>query len=233
MKLLLTSGGLRNASMKAALADLLGKPFNVARAVFIPTAANPEGGHKDWLVKDIQAFFDLGWRHYDIVDLAAIASLPKTAWWSRFEQADVLIFGGGTTFYLSYWLQQTGLMDALPAMMERKVYVGISAGSMVACDNLRISSEALEKFGQIKDAEYDELGPEGQSSAKTLKLVDFVVRPHFNSPEFPKIRANFLEEVAKTLHVPMYAIDDQTAIKVDGAKTEVVSEGDWKLYNKV
>jgi hypothetical protein len=32
------------------------------------------------------------------------------------------------------------------------------------------------------------------------------------------------------MHVPAYAIDDQTAIKVTDGTVEVVSEGHWKLF---
>lgn len=230
MKLLLTSGGLRTEGMKSALADLLGKPFNQSRAIFIPTAANPEGGHKDWLVHDISTSFSLGWENYDIVDIAAVASMEKDRWWPRFEQADVLIFGGGTTFYLSYWFEKSGLMAALPGMLKNKVYVGISAGSMLAGSTLRVASESPEKFGELKDDEYDELGPKGESSSKTLGLADFVVRPHLNSPEFPKIKEEFLQQVAQTLDVPMYAIDDASAIKVVDGSIQVVSEGVWKVF---
>lgn len=46
MKLLLTDSGVRNASMLAALAGLLGKPIAEASALCIPTAGygGPYGG---------------------------------------------------------------------------------------------------------------------------------------------------------------------------------------------
>ena len=45
MKALLTSSGIRNASIHAALVDLLGKPVAECDALFIPTAIYPfEGG---------------------------------------------------------------------------------------------------------------------------------------------------------------------------------------------
>ena len=30
--------------------------------------------------------------------------------------------------------------------------------------------------------------------------------------------------------MPLYAIDDDSAVLVDGDKIEVISEGEWKLY---
>ena len=38
-RMLLTSNGIRNESLRSALADLVGKRFAAARLVFIPTAA--------------------------------------------------------------------------------------------------------------------------------------------------------------------------------------------------
>jgi dipeptidase E len=39
-----------------------------------------------------------------------------------------------------------------------------------------------------------------------------------------------MEGWAAKLDVPTYAIDDQTAVKVVDGKVEVVSEGEWKLF---
>lgn len=229
MKLLLTSNGITNKSLKTALLGLLGKPFEQSSLVFIPTAANAEPEDKQWLIDDFANIKKLSFKEIYIVDLAAEASLPKELWWKQIEDADVILVGGGNNFYLSYWMDKSGLFDALPKLLESKVYVGISAGSMAVTAHLRVTGEALAKFGQLKDDEYGELGPEGQSLNKTIKLVDFVVRPHFNSPFFPKINENFLNEVAQTIKEPIYALDDQSAVKIDDAEVEVVSEGEWKL----
>jgi dipeptidase E len=45
MRLLLTSAGIKNTSIRNALVDLLGKPIAESRALIIPTAtyANPGG----------------------------------------------------------------------------------------------------------------------------------------------------------------------------------------------
>jgi len=50
MKLLLTSAGVKNASIHDALVDLLGKPITEANALCIPTAtyANPGGAGSAW-----------------------------------------------------------------------------------------------------------------------------------------------------------------------------------------
>ena len=92
---------------------------------------------------------------------------------------------------------------------------------MVACRSILLSqSEKLyyDDLGQYKDEE-------------GLAFVSFQVRPHFNSPLFPNARASFLKEIAKEIVEPIYAIDDQTAIKIVNSKVEVVSEGEWEVFN--
>jgi dipeptidase E len=39
------------------------------------------------------------------------------------------------------------------------------------------------------------------------------------------------ERWAASMTVPVYAIDDETAIKVVDGEVEVVSEGHWKLFD--
>ena len=64
-----------------------------------------------------------------------------------------------------------------------------------------------------------------------LGYVNFHIRPHFNSPDFPKLRTKNLAKIAKNMPEPIYAIDDQSAIKFDNGQISVVSEGKWKKFN--
>ena len=105
--------------------------------------------------------------------------------------------------------------------LTNKVYIGISAGSIVATHSLIVSSKSRlysEEIGEHKDE-------------RGLGFVDFHVCPHFNSPHFPKCNKENLEKTAKELKEPMYAIDDQTAIKVIDTKVEVISEGEYLRFN--
>lgn len=228
MKLLLTSGGLTNKTLVASLADLVSKPFSEARVVFVPTAAHPERGDKMWLVNDLTRLGELGWQKLDIIDLAAVNGLARGAWWSAFEEADVIVVGGGNTYFLSYWFQKSGLMDALPGLLKSRVYVGISAGTMVVSAGLRTSGNTAD---DLVDPEYDETGPKNEASQKTAKIVNFMIRPHYTSSEFPKINDAHLQQVAGELAVPMYAIDDQSAVRVVDGDVTVVGEGAWRKFH--
>lgn len=231
MKLLLTSAGITNDSIRAALVELLGKPFAEASAVCVPTAiyALPGGPNDSW---EILRALDLGWREYGVLELTALPTLPEELWLPTVEAADVIIVGGGNTGYLSYWLHQSGLAARLPALLKTTLYVGVSAGSMMLTHNLNVHRPTLETTGVYYDDEYDEAAPAGAGSDQTLKLLDFVIRPHLNADYFPQITLERMAQSAAKQAVPLYAFDDQTALKVVDGQVEVVSEGAWKLFDK-
>lgn len=215
MNLLLTSAGLTNPTLVEALRAMLGRATKELNLVVIPTAHNAERGDKTWFLhKTLWLPYQVGWKSFSVIDLAAVNSLDKTLWWPALEAADVVLVGGGSVFYLSYWMQRAGLYDVLPQWLETKAYVGISAGSQIVGSELYASVELMEKQGVFTDEDYDAVGPAGQSSGRTLRLVDFTFRPHLNSKNFPKIRLPYLEKVAKTLKTGMYAVDDNCAVQV-------------------
>ena len=59
----------------------------------------------------------------------------------------------------------------------------------------------------------------------------FAFRPHLNADYFPMATMEMMERAAAKLDYPLYAIDDETAIKVVDGEVEVVSEGEWRLFD--
>ena len=218
MKLLLTSAGISNKSIEKALLELTQKPFSELNLAFIPTASNVEAGHKDWLIKDLDKCLELGFKEVDIVDISA---LLKDIWLPRLEKADVFFFEGGNTFHLMNWIDKSGLKKVLPELLKTRVYVGVSAGSMVACKSLDLSSSERLYLEEVGKYEKDE----------GLGFVDVLIRPHLNSPHFPKVNLDNLEKMSKEFPETFYAMDDNTVIKIDDDKMEVISEGVWKKFN--
>lgn len=227
MKLLLTSGGVTNDSIAKALEELVGKQPKDIKVAFIPTAANPDRSEKDWLIRDLYRLVERGY-YVDIVELAALTPENLKA---ALEPADVIFLGGGNTFYLSYWIHKSGLNEMLPELLENRVYAGISAGSMVAGASLALSSQALNNPEAFKNENYKEIGPVGESSGKTLKFADLIFRPHLNSRFFTTVNIGLLEEKTKNLNAKVYALDDNSALKITDGNIDVVSEGEWKLFN--
>lgn len=220
MKLLLTSNGLSNASIARAMFELVGKPAAETKVAFVPTAMNVSAGDKDWFIDDLVNIRNQGVASLDIVDISA---LPKSIWLPRLQDADVLFFSGGNTSHLMRWIRESGLDAELPALLETRVWAGISAGSMVTNPTLALSSEDKKIY-------YEENFGYGDETA--LGYVDLYVRPHFNSPDFPRASKEHLASIATGIPAPIYALDDQSALRIDGEGIDVVSEGETLTLNK-
>ena len=221
MKLLLTSAGISNNSIKDALVDLLGKPIAASKALFVPTAIYgiPGGGEIGYRVicgKLGDPFCDMGWKSLGLLELTALPSIQKELWLTLLEQTDALLVGGGDCQYLTYWMKQSGLADLLPSLLNKMVYVGLSAGSMI------MTSYGTTYHNHLLPAETD----------KSLGLLDFAIHPHLDYEAFPDNSMANLEKLSETLPMPSYAIDDQTAIKVVDGTIEIVSEGSWRLFHE-
>ncbi|OGL29526.1 hypothetical protein A3D14_02090 [Candidatus Saccharibacteria bacterium RIFCSPHIGHO2_02_FULL_47_12] len=227
MKLLLTSGGLTNPSICKALEHLVDKPAKDTKVGFIPTAANSERGDKEWLINDLYRIKQQGY-FVDIIELTALS--PETVI-KALEDKDVIFVGGGNTFFLSYWLQKSKLFGLLPELLKTKVYAGISAGSMIMGESLVLSSQAQNNIKAFEDEDYDLAVSTGEASNKTLCLAPLIFRPHLNSRWTPNARNEIIAKKAAKLTGKVYALDDDSALKIVDGNIEVISEGVWKEYN--
>jgi len=220
MKLLLTSGGVTNTSIQEALVDLLGKPIEESNALCIPTA---QWGAPRCGPTSVRGFVcgtppwggmtALEWKSLGVLELTALSSIGEARWAPWVRDADVLLVDGGEATYLCHWMRESGLADLLPSLSEM-VWVGVSAGSMVLTP--RIGSDFVNWPSAPDDC--------------TLGVVDFSIFPHLDA--FPTNTLAAAERWAAEVGVPGYAIDEQTAIKLIDGTVEIVSEGNWKLFNR-
>ena len=224
MKLLLTSAGIKNASIHDALLDLLGKPIADSHALCIPTAGyghphgSPGGAWRFIAGKEPRTpMCELGWKSLGLLELTALPSIDRERWTSWVRQADVLLVNGGDALYLCHWMRQSGLVELLQSLPEI-LWVGLSAGSMVMTP--RVGDDFVETKPSIT----------GDDVA--LGVVDFSIFPHLDHPDFSENSMAAAERWAASLGGPAYAIDDQTAIKVVGGAVDVVSEGNWKFFGR-
>ena len=222
MRLLLTSAGVKNASIHRALVDLLAKPIAESSALCIPTAqyghpmVGPGVGPWRFISGTSELpMVDLGWKSVGVLELTALPSIDEQRWVPLVQETDVLLVAGGDALYLRYWMRQSGLVDLLPSLNET-VWVGLSAGSMVMTP--RIGREFVQWTP-----------PTGDDS--TLGFVDFSICPHLAPDGMPGNSMAAAEKWAAGISGPAYAIDDETAIKVVDGSVEVVSEGHWKLFS--
>ena len=220
MKLLLTSAGIKNDSIRHALVTLLGKPIAESSALCIPTAGyghprgSPGGAWRFITGQSSTPMCELGWKSLGVLELTALPSIGEERWIPWVREADVLLVNGGDALYLCHWMRQSRLADLLPELPET-VWVGLSGGSMVMTPCIG------EDFVGWRP-------PTGGDRA--LGLVDFAMFPHLDHEDLPENTMADAERWAAGMPVPAYAIDDQTAIQVVDGVVEVVSEGHWKRF---
>lgn len=207
MRLLLTSGGLRNPTLIKALLDLTNKPANKLKVAFIPTALNTEPGDKGWAIAQMVRLQEMGVSQVDIVDISAV---PKSIWLPRLQESNVIFVNGGNTTHLMTCFNKSGLTEEMPKLLETRVYVGVSAGSYIATPDLRFNSDKTKKV------------------LAGLHFVDFGLQVHYKSPTFPLAKS--YETVKKRVDgcpYIVYALDDQMAVKVEGKEMDIVGEGEY------
>ena len=215
MKLLLTSGGVTNASIRDALVDLLGKPISDATALCIPTA---QWGHPMCDPTTARGFVtglppwggmsSMEWKSLGLLELTALPTIGAERWVPWVREADVLLVDGGDATYLYHWMRASGLADLLPSLPDT-TWVGVSAGSMVMTPRIG------DFFVEWPSAPDD----------RALGIVDFAIFPHLDV--FPTNTLAAAERWAAGIGGPAYVIDDETAIRVVDGSVDVISEGTW------
>lgn len=211
MKLLLTSGGLRNRTLINALVELIGKPVDTVKVAFIPTAMNTEPGDKSWVITQTIQLQKIGIAQMDIVDISAI---PKDIWLPRLKESDVIFVNGGNTTHLMRCFNESGLTKELPKLLESRVYVGVSAGSYIATPDTHMNSDNTAEV------------------LTGLHFVNFGLQAHYKREDFPFART--YEDVKKRVEgcpYMIYALDDQMAVKIDGDKITFVGEGEYVEFS--
>lgn len=212
MKLLLTSTGFANTAITQAFESLVGKTADTISVAVINEAYAVEHDDHTWVIDELSRIRQTVGSTVEIVSLLA-NSIDVVR--ERIMQHDALFVIGGHTDYLMHVYETTGFAALLPTLLETKVYIGSSAGSMVVCN--RISSQAyLDIYG-----EGDDYGVETY-----MGLVDTAIKPHLNSPYFPNNREESLVHISQTYPCDMYALSDTSALVVDGANQQLVGY-DW------
>lgn len=243
MKLLLTSSGISNPSIQNALVGLLGKPIAECNALFVPTGIYPYPFGARYAWNPISGntrfpFCNLGWKTMGLLELSALPSIDKEVWIQAIDDADALLVWGGDPLYISYWMQESGLTALLPLLLQKIVYVGVSAGSMATS---RIFGESYTNTRRCSGTPLSSQKiifstPKGEITtdliiANGAGLIDFAIIPHLDAEGHEDALMVNAEKWASKIPVPVYAIDDQTAIKVVDGEVEVISAGNWKLFN--
>lgn len=214
MKLLLCSEGFSTPNTVAKCVELVGKPQDQISVAIINEAYAAEHGDKRWVLDNLN---DVARNFPSEIDIVSLLGLSMDEVVERIMQKDVIFVVGGHTDYLMSVFRKTGFDKALLKLLESKVYVGSSAGSMVM--GKRLAPEAYNKMV------FDVVG---YGTEHYMELVDFAFVPHIGSDDFPG-RDEALQSYAKSYRGNIYGLRDDSAVVVDGDQQYLIGSPPLEL----
>jgi len=175
MRILLSSGGYRTPERVAHLAEQMRSFFGpVRRLLFVPYALQD---HEAYVQKMIERGLHAG---YELDGLHRHAD-PRRA----VRDAEAIFVGGGNTFRLLDTMYRLDLLDLIRERVRDGLpYLGVSAGSNLACPTIKTTNDMPITQPPSLDA---------------LGLVPFQVNPHyFSGPTWVRVGDDFHEHYGET-----------------------------------
>jgi dipeptidase E len=213
MRLLLGSGGFRTPERIQFLAETMRTFFGpIQRILFIPYALQDHDGYARGLTeKAINAGYELDGIHRHANPQAAV------------EEAEALFVGGGNTFRLLSELYRFDLLDVMRARVRAGMpYLGISAGSNVACPTIKTTND----MPIVQPPSFDALG-----------LVPFQINPHYFTGQvhvkletgyeehFGETRDDRIREFHEMNDTPVIGLWEGGILRIEGSSIELLGAG--------
>lgn len=211
MKLFLSSAGFQPET-KDHFIKLLKKDPKENLAAFIPTAAGPEKdkSYVQWTIDQIEQI-GMKTKTIDLVDE------NETSLTEKLSNCDVIIVNGGNTFFLLDWVKKSGFDKVVKKLIDQgAVYVGISAGSYIACPTI--------EAGKWKH--FDDPDVVGKIDLSALNLVNFLMIAHYSDKYKEAV-----ENGVKTTSYPVVVLTDKQAVVVVGDRVELAGPKPVLKYN--
>ncbi len=200
MKLFLTSSGLTNKCLSVKLREIL-SPFKNPKALIV---ADMKDEDDRFYLKAVEAELnDAGISNHSVFNLSTDIVTGD------FSDVDLFYVCGGNTFHILHRLRATGLDKVIIPQVEsgRSVYLGVSAGSVIAGPNVEIAGWGSE-------------GDENEISLKDLtgfSFTDTAVFPHFRDELEDEV-----SEFRRRAAYPVREVGDGEAIYVEDGEEEFV-----------
>lgn len=189
----------------AGLLPLFEKELTGKTVSFIPTASTVEKV-TFYVRAGKEALEKLGM----IVDVLDVSTESTDEIRRRITANDCMYVSGGNTFFLLQELKRTGA-DAVivRAVKGGKLYIGESAGSIVASKNIEY----------IKAMDSSKKAPE-LTNFDALGLTDFYTVPHVRNFPFKKAAKKIIDEYSASLNLLAIANDEAILVEGDALRVE-------------
>ncbi len=222
--MLLTSNGvLDHGPVQTRFRELVGRPLAECRTIVLLDAMLPFSGDKSKMLDHVTRYQALGWEQMDV---ATLLSGPRSLVEQRLRAADVILAYGGSNHWLAHAWRQSGLVPVLRELLDEKVYVGMSAGSMIFSRLHQAAVEALDDQEEVKMLQLDAVAP-------AVPLLDWFLVPHLGAEFLPHSTDEWAAKIAPRFGGPVWFLDDCSALLVtdQNAKPQVVSSTHWLHFD--
>lgn len=188
----------------SSVGSLIKEEIDNKKVAFIPTASLHEG-YTGYVGSARKLFKKLGASVTEIdISTEAYSTIQAV-----FEDADVIYFTGGNSFFLMDQLRKTETDELLKKELANgKLMIGESAGAIICAPTIQYIEQMDEK-----PEDYSQEDNEG------LDLIDFYVLPHYLTAPFKKITERIMAEFSD---LNICAINNHQAIIVNDKGSKVI-----------
>lgn len=199
-KILLTSAGFENPIVGNEFLNLVNKTPSTIKVLFIPTASRAEE-ELYYVEKSKEELLSIGIEEKNIITFNLDYDLSE----EELNKIDVIYVCGGNTFYLLHRVRETKFDKVIMDFISSgKVYVGVSAGSVLAGPNINIRN--LYKDNDI-----------GIEDFQGLNITDIIVIPHYTEEEKEKI-----EQIKEDTKYEIITLTDNQALLIIDEDIKVI-----------
>ena len=168
MRVLLTSAGLETEEIQNYFVGMTGKDMSLVKALFIPTAAINAGAIAV-LPKCMNDLLKCGIQDKNI----KVHDLHIGMETEELQQYDVVYLCGGDTNYLLERVNATGFNKPLMEYIQADgLVIGVSAGSLIFCNNLSGNLGLIDTKLAVHCAEGDKAGKVAYPVKDSIRLTN-------------------------------------------------------------
>jgi len=178
--------------------------INMKKVLFIPTASIYEE-YKGYVGSARKLFKKLG----AVLTEMEISKEDYASLEAAFNDADIIYFTGGNSFFLLEQLRKKGVDKLLKEELNKgKLFIGESAGAIVCAPDIKYIEMMDEKPGDYS------LTDDGG-----LSLINFYVLPHYLTAPFKKITEKILEQFN---NLDICPINNSQAVIIEDSSKRIV-----------
>lgn len=206
MKLLLASQGFLTNEIANEVERVVGKKLNEINIAIVNESYLELDREKDkrWVIRELACLERYIGGRIDFIDFKR---LSKEEISKRVEQADLIYFVGGKQNVLARIIREYDLKNIIDDMLNKKVIMGTSAGSIIWGKQIESEIYFKEIYNKSVESIID----------RDYGIVDFNIIPHYLRKGREKWNEEFLSRTLKDEKFPIYAINDNQMISyVDG-----------------